>query len=307
MTDRALPTGVVTPLVVFRTLNGAVDRAATKALVEQQIAAGIKGLLVNGSTGELGNLTPAERSAILRAVVESAAGRVPIWAGVVGLGTADAVIAAREAEADGADAVLVLPPLFFDASDAELADHFRAVAGPLGIPALAYDVPARSPRKLPAQLMRQLAEEGVLRGLKDSSGNLTAGRQVCAATEHVAGFRTYLGSEILLDVAGQVGFDGVVPGLANILPAAAVQAFDAALAGDQAAAAAAQVAYLRLLTILDVPLPDAGFSAQAIAAIKVATAVVLDLPEPTLTAPFTQPDAAFVAGITDIVTSLRTT
>jgi 4-hydroxy-tetrahydrodipicolinate synthase len=306
MTDRALPTGVVTPLVVFLTEDGAPDRAATKALVEHQIAAGVNGLLVNGSTGELGNLAPAERSAVLRTVVETAAGRVPVWAGVAGLGTADAVSAAREAEADGADAALVLPPLFFDTSDAELAVHFRTVAAAIGIPVLAYDVPARTPRKLPVPLVRDLAEEGVLRGLKDSSGNLTAGRQLCAATEHVAGFVTYLGSEITLDLAAYLGFDGVVPGLANILPAPAVAVFDAARSGDPARAAEAQRTYQRLLDILDVPLDGAGFSARAIAAIKVAAAVVLDLPVPGMTAPFTQPDAAFVAGVTELVQQLRT-
>lgn len=306
MTDRALPTGVVTPLVVFRTEDGAPDRAATKALVEQQIAAGVRGLLVNGSTGELGNLAPAERSAVLRAVVETAAGRVPVWAGVAGLGTADAVTAAREAEADGADAALVLPPLFFDTSDAEMAQHFRTVAAAIGIPVLAYDVPARAPRKLPVPLVRDLAEEGVLRGLKDSSGNLTAGRQLCAATEHVAGFATYLGSEITLDLAAYLGFDGVVPGLANILPESSVEVFEAARSGDPARAAEAQRTYQRLLGILDVPLDGAGFSARAIAAIKVAAAVVLDLPAPGTTAPFTQPDAAFVAAVTDIVQQSRT-
>ncbi len=153
MADRALPSGVVTPLVVFRTDDGAPYRAATKALVEHQLAAGVHGLLVNGSTGELGHLVTAERSAVLRAVVEAAAGRVPVWAGVAGLGTTDAVTAAREAEAGGADAALVLPPLFFDTSDAELAEHFRRVAAAIGMPVLAYDVPVRAPRKLPVSLL----------------------------------------------------------------------------------------------------------------------------------------------------------
>lgn len=305
MTDRALPTGVVTPLVAFQTDSGAPDHAAVKALVEQQLAAGVQGLLVNGSTGELGNLAPAERSAMLRAVADSVGGRIPIWAGVVGLGTADAVAAAKAAETDGADAALVLSPLFFDASDAELADHFRAVAAAVSIPVLAYDVPARTPRKLPASLVADLAKEGVLRGVKDSSGNLTAGRQVCAATEQLTGFRAYLGSEITMDVASYVGFDGVVPGLANILPASAVQVFEAAQAGDPSRAATAQRTYQRLLNILDVPLTGGGFPAQAIAAIKVATAVALSLPVPRMTAPFAQPDAEFVAAVTDIVESVQ--
>lgn len=301
MIDRALPTGVVTPLVLFRTSDGAPDRDAIEALVDQQVLGGVRGVLVNGSTGELGNLAPVERSTTLRAVVEVVSDQLPIWAGLAGLGTADAVIAAKQAESDGADALLVMPPLFFDTSDNELADHFRAVASAANIPVLAYDVPPRTPRKLSVTLVATLAEEGVLQGVKDSSGNLTAARQLCEATAHIDHFRTYLGSEITLDVASYLGFDGVVPGLANVLPASAVRVFEAAQAGNTARAASAQQTYQKLLTILDVPLAGAGFPAQAIAAIKVATAIALERPVPPMTVPFTQPDAGFVAAVADVV------
>ncbi|PZF86684.1 dihydrodipicolinate synthase family protein [Jiangella anatolica] len=305
MTDPALPAGVITPLVSFLTESGKPDREAMSALVEQQIAAGVNGLLATGSTGEVGNLTPAERSAVLRVVVDEADGRLPVWAGVGGLGTSDTVQAARDAEAGGADALLVLPPLFFDSSDAELAAHFRAVATAVELPVVAYDVPPRTPRKLPVSLVSRLAADGVLAGVKDSSGDLTAGRQLCAATADVTGFRTYAGVEITLDVAIMLGFHGIVPGFANVLPGAAVETYAAARAGDVDGAAAAQATYLRLLRILDVPLDGAGFPARAVGAIKVATATALGLPVPSVAPPLTPPDDAFVRAVSAIVKESR--
>lgn len=306
MIDSALPKGVVTPLVTFLAADGAVDREATAALVEHQIAGGVGGVLANGSTGELGNLTPAERLAVLRAVVEEVRGRVPVWSGVVGLGTSEAVIAARDAVAAGADALLVLPPLFFDAGDQELAAHFGAVSRAVDVPVLAYDVPPRTPRKLPVSLVADLAREGVLQGVKDSSGDLTAGRRTCEATAGVPGFRAYVGSELTLDLAAQIGFDGVVPGLANVLPRPAVDAHGAAANGDVTAALATQRILSRLAAILDVPQAGTGTPNRAINAIKVATALILDLPVPGAIAPFVAPSPQFVAGIAGIVDPLRT-
>ncbi|NED97828.1 dihydrodipicolinate synthase family protein [Phytoactinopolyspora alkaliphila] len=302
--NTALPDGIVTPLVTFVTDAGTPDAEAMAALVDYQIDGGVHGLLALGSTGEIGNLSAPNRLAVLRAVVESTAGRVPVWAGVAGLGTADAVAAAASAESCGVDALLVLPPMFFDAGDDELAAHFRAVAAAVSVPLIAYDVPQRSPRKLPLPVIRTLAEEGTLSGVKDSSGDLTAGRLLCAGTSQVATFRAYVGSEIVIDSALHLGFQGAVPGLANILPAPAVDTFHAIREGDIDRAARSQQVYIDLLAILEVPLLGAGGPARAIGAIKTATARMLGLPAPALTEPFTQPTADFTAAIDAVLASI---
>ena len=139
--NTALPTGIVTPLVAFITPAGEPDQQAMKALVDHQVSNGVAAVLANGSMGELGNLTPATRQAMVRTVVNAAEGRVPVWAGVAGLGTPETIAAARDANDEGADALLVLPPLFFDLSDTELHRHFAAVSAAVDIPVLAYDVP----------------------------------------------------------------------------------------------------------------------------------------------------------------------
>lgn len=305
MKHPALPPGIITPLVTFVDRSGKPDKEATAALVDHQITGGVAGLLAVGSTGELGNLSQDQRSATIRAVVEETRGRVPVWAGVAGLGTTDTVNAARAAESEGADALLALQPLFFDASDAELGAHFRAVDAAVTIPVLAYNVPARTPRTLPTSLLRDLGEEGVLAGVKDSSGDLAVGRQLCYATTHLPEFHTYIGSEITIDAALHLGFQGAVPGLANVLPHVAVQIHDAWTAGETEGVGRAQQTYLELLRIIDAPLPAAGFSARAINAIKVATAVVLGLPVPLATTPFIQPDEGFVESVRAVVERCR--
>lgn len=298
-TPDALPRGIVTPLVTFLGADGDPDAAAMTTLVESQLSAGIHGVLAVGSTGELGTLTPARRTRTIEIVADAAAGRVPVWAGVVGHGTDDAVLAARDAASAGATALLVLPPMFFDSSDSELERHFTVVAESVDLPVIAYDVPPRTPRKLPVDVVANLAAAGVLRGVKDSSGDLTAGRLMVEAVSGVDGFRSYIGSEITIDAAFLLGFDGIVPGFANVLPGPAVELFDAALSGR--VDAEAQRRYLELFEVLRVPLAGAGGPAAAINALKTGAAHVLGLPLPPVAAPFTQPDEAFAEQIARIV------
>jgi 4-hydroxy-tetrahydrodipicolinate synthase len=300
----ALPTGIVTPLVAFVRGSGEPDLVATEALVDHQIAGGVAGVLANGSMGELGNLTSAQRLEMLRAVASAAGGRVPVWCGIAGLGTQDTVAAAIEAQAAGADALLVLPPLFFDVSDAELERHFGSVAAGVDVPVIAYDVPPRTPRKLPPGLIARLAARGVLQGVKDSSGNLTAGRQLCLLTSESPGFQAYIGTEMAIDAAVSAGFAGSIPGLANILPKVAVDIDSSARAGDFAAAERAQRIYAALLEVLAVPLAGASPVAVAFASFKAATARVLGIEQPMTLPPLTPPDGAFVDAVAAILDSL---
>jgi 4-hydroxy-tetrahydrodipicolinate synthase len=299
----ALPAGIVTPLVTFLTGDGEVDAAAMRRLVDDQLDAGIHGLLAVGSTGELGTLAPAARTRAVEIVAEAAAGRAPVWAGVVGLGTGEAVAAARDAAAAGADALLVLPPMFFDSSDAELERHFSLVRESVDLPTVAYDVPPRTPRKIPAGVIARLAERGVLSGVKDSSGDLTAGRLTIEAVSGVEGFRAYIGSEITIDAAFVLGFDGIVPGFANVLPEPAVALYDAHR--SDRVDAAAQRRYLELFAVLRVGLAAAGGPAAAINALKVATAHVLGLPVSPMAEPLTQPTPAFAEQVAAIVDRVR--
>lgn len=294
----ALPGGVVTPLVTFLDESRRTPHADhMKVLVEAQIAAGVHGLLTVGSTGELGSLDWAGRIETVRVVADAVAGRVPVWAGVGGLGTQDTVQAAKEAVVAGANAVLALQPLFFDCGDDELYEHFGAVAEAVDVPVIAYNVPVRTPRALSQQLQVRLVRDGVIAGIKDSSGDLSAGRLLCRELADTAA-RVYSGGELTLDSALAAGFHGIVPGFANILPGPAVTMWTHAGTNDEESQTAQEI-YLALFDILGAELPGAGFPARAIGAIKAAAALVLGLPVPASTPPLTQPTEAFSAAVAE--------
>jgi 4-hydroxy-tetrahydrodipicolinate synthase len=302
MNGTALPTGIVTPLVAFLTEAGRPDVPAMTALVDHQISGGVAAVLVNGSMGELGNLTPDQRHAMLETVAGAAAGRIPVWSGIAGLSTGEAVAAAKRAAAAGADALLVLPPLYFDYSDAELARHFGAVAAAVPVPVLAYDIPQRSPRKLPLTLVAELAAAGVLAGVKDSSADLTAARQLCFRTDGIPGFKPYIGTEVAIDAAVTLGFAGSVPGLANILPDVGVAIDAAARSGDFTAAARAQRIYVGLMELLAIPLASGSGLSVSTNAFKAAAGRIIGLGPFHPVPPVTAPDATFldaVAGVLD--------
>ena len=98
------------------------------------------------------------------------------------------------------------------------ADHFRAVAAaaPARPSCLAYNIPSRVNVALEPALMCELAGEGVMAGVKDSSGNVEAQRLLAEATADIDGFRRYTGSEFAIDGLLLGGFHGAVPGLANV-------------------------------------------------------------------------------------------
>jgi 4-hydroxy-tetrahydrodipicolinate synthase len=254
--------------------------------------------------GELGNLTPDQRQAMLETVVGAAAGRVPVWSGVAGLSTGEAVASARRAATAGADALLALPPLYFDYSDVELARHFGAISDAVQVPLLAYDIPQRSPRKLPLTLVAELAASGVLAGIKDSSADLTAARQLCFRTAEIPGFRPYIGTEVAIDAAVTLGFAGSVPGLANILPDVGVAIDAAARSGDFAAADRAQRIYLGLMQLLQIPLAAGSGLSVSTNAFKAATCRVIGLGSFHPVPPVTAPDAAFLDSVTAVLDPL---
>ncbi|HTU71998.1 MAG TPA: dihydrodipicolinate synthase family protein [Trebonia sp.] len=262
--------GVIPPLCTPLTADGAVDVASLERLCGFLLDAGVHGLFAGGSTGEIGQLTDSDRERLLAVVVGVAAGQVPVLAGVIDTGTARVIEHARAATRLGADAVVATAPFYVKAGPAEVASHYRAIAAAAGIPVIAYDIPSNVGYKLPAGLIAQLAREGVISALKDSSGDLEGFRRVLAATGDV-GLPCLTGSETLADLALAAGAHGVVPGLGNVDPHGYVRLYDAARTGQWDAARAEQQRLTRLFTIIEVPdLTRIGPSSAALGAFKAA-------------------------------------
>ena len=253
--------GVVPPVATPLQDDCTVDHASLERLVEYLVGAGVAGLFALGSTGETAYFTDDQRVEILRTIVRADARRVPVIAGAIEL-TAPRIIetAGRLVEA-GAQAIVTTAPLYTLNSQAEIADHFRTIAAAIDVPLWAYDVPVRVHSKLGIDLLMQLAAEGVIHGVKDSSGDDVGFRRLLAANE-AAGrpLQLLTGHEVVVDAMLLAGADGVVPGLANVEAEGYVRLWDAAQRGDWQTARAEQE---RINRIFDIVFQPKGLSGDA--------------------------------------------
>jgi 4-hydroxy-tetrahydrodipicolinate synthase len=239
MFDPSALHGIIPPMCTPLTDEGEVDVPSVHTLVEHLLAGGVHGIFALGSTGEFACLTGRQRRTLIETVVAAVRGRAPVIVGILDTSTARCIENGQVARAAGADAVVLAPVYYFRASQAELLDLFRAVKRAVDLPLLAYDVPSAVNVKLELSTIVQLVEEGVIAGLKDSSGATEAFRRVLLATRG-SDFRVFTGSELIVDACLRMGAHGSVPGLGNIFPAEYVRLYDLARAGDWAGAAAVQ-------------------------------------------------------------------
>jgi len=140
-------------------------------LVNHLITKGVHGLTPLGSTGE-GAYFPWEvKKRVVDVVVKTAAGRVPVIAGVNEMTTNGAVKQAMETERIGADGILVVLPTYFPLTDQQVVEHFRAVARAVSCPVVLYTNPKFAKWDFTVPMLEKLAEEPNIRYLKDASGN----------------------------------------------------------------------------------------------------------------------------------------
>ncbi len=148
---------------------------------------------------------------------------------------------AADAVRAGADALVATAPFYTRTHPVEIADHFRRIRAGADLPLFAYDIPVAVHTKLPRDMVLGLAGDGTLAGLKDSSGDEGSLRRILVELRRRAPhFSVLTGSELTVDCALLAGADGVVPGLGNVDAHGYVRLYEAARAGDWAAARAEQ-------------------------------------------------------------------
>jgi 4-hydroxy-tetrahydrodipicolinate synthase len=267
-----LPTnfgGIVPPVCTPLTEEYAVDEASLRRLIDFLIEAGVHGLFMLGSTSEMALLTDGQRARVLEVAVEAARGRVPVLAGVIDTSTARSLEQAQTARRIGVDALVVTAPFYVRAGSGEIVEHFRIIHQDVGLPIVAYDIPSAVHVKLDRATVGSLAREGVIAGIKDSSGDDGNFRGLVLETRDLPDFRIFTGSELIVDLALQMGAHGSVPGLGNVDPAGYVKIYDAVRSGDLATARAEQERLYRLFSIVYAGTAGRmGFTASALGAFK---------------------------------------
>jgi 4-hydroxy-tetrahydrodipicolinate synthase len=133
--------GVFPYLVSPIDASGRVLTDVLGRLANDLIANGVHGLTPLGSTGEFAYLDREQRTTVVRATIEAAAGRVPVVAGVASTATDDAVAQAKSYQRLGADGILAILEAYFPVRDAQVEAYFRAIADAVDIPVVLYTNP----------------------------------------------------------------------------------------------------------------------------------------------------------------------
>jgi 4-hydroxy-tetrahydrodipicolinate synthase len=257
--------GVVPPVCTPLTPERELDVASLERLAGFLLDAGVHGLFVTGSTGEVAYLTDDVRRQALEVVAGVAAGQVPVLAGIIDTTTTRVIEHARASKASGADALVATAPFYAPTHPSEFYGHFRTIRAAVDLPLVAYDIPVSVGSKLPTDVIADLAADGTLSALKDSSGDLDGLR---AVLERTSGFQCYSGSETLADLGLFIGAHGLVPGIANVDPHGYLRLYDAATRGDWDAARTEQTRLRKLFQLIYVGGTRIGRYSSAIGAFK---------------------------------------
>lgn len=237
--------GTGTALVTPFTTSGDIDWDAYAKLVEAQIEGGINALVVCGTTGEPSTMTLAEQEESVLFVLNKAAGRVPVIAGVGGNNTAEVVETTRRYSELDLAGLLAVTPYYNKTTQTGLHAHYTAVADASALPIMLYNVPGRTGLNLEPETVRDLADHPRITALKEASSSLAQITRVF----RLAGdkLRIFSGNDDQVYALLSFGGSGVVSVTSNLAPALMERITQRYFEGDRDGSLAAQTDLLPLI------------------------------------------------------------
>ncbi len=244
---KPLFTGVCTAMVT-PFLNGHVNYPMMEVLLKRQIDAGIRSVVISGTTGESATLSDEEKLELIRRCKEYVGDGCMIIAGTGSNSTDHAIELSKAAEDEGADALLVVSPYYNKATAQGLYAHYLAIAHSVKIPLIAYNVPSRTGVDIPVCVYEKLARIPNIAGVKEASGDIskiTKIRQKCGNDLTI-----WSGNDDQIVPVMALGGQGVISVLSNLLPVETQAMATAALAGDFDTASELQTTLAPLIELL---------------------------------------------------------
>ena len=235
-------TALVTPF-----LNGKVNYPMMEVLIRRQINAGIRALVICGTTGEAPTLSDEEKITLFSKCRGFAGHDCLIIAGTGSNSTEHSIWLSKEAEKCGVDALLLVTPYYNKATPDGLLAHYTAIAQQVHIPIIVYNVPSRTGVDIPVSIYKLLSKIEHIVGVKEASPDLAKVAQIRAECPD---FAVWSGNDDLIVPFMSLGAKGVISVLSNVAPAETQIMTQAALSGDFAAAAAMQCKLLPLIKLL---------------------------------------------------------
>ncbi len=236
-------TAIITP---FR--DGAVDEAALRAIIREQIAAGIDGIVPCGSTGESATMDHDEHERVIAITVEEAKGKTKVIAGTGSNNTAEAVRLTKFAKRAGADAALLISPYYNKPTQAGHVAHYTHIAEEAGLPLIVYNIPGRTGVNMLPDTIAEMAQHENIVGVKEAAGDVDQASRIIAACPD--DFDVISGDDAMTLPMMSVGACGVISVITNLIPTRFSQLVKAAAAGDFATARTIHYEALPLMDVL---------------------------------------------------------
>ena len=231
-------TGVCTALVT-PFLENRVNYPMLEILLQRQLEAGIRAIVLCGTTGEASTLSDGEKIEMIRRGKNFVGKRCKIIAGTGSNDTSHAVRLSQAAESAGADALLVVSPYYNKATQEGLVAHYRAIAGSVRIPVIFYNVPSRTGLDVPVSVYQQLSLVPNIVGVKEANTDIRKImkiRRTCSPD-----FAVWSGNDDMTVPIVSLGGRGVISVLSNVCPVEMAAMTNAALDGDFDSASALQL------------------------------------------------------------------
>ena len=219
--------GTYTALITPFYRNESVDFDALEQLVEQQIEAGVEGIVPVGTTGESPTLRPDEHLKVIERVVRVSAGRCKVIAGTGANSTVEAVELTLAAKAFGLDGTLQVTPYYNKPNDEGLIRHFSTVAD-LGVPVVLYNVPGRTSREIPISVVAELAQHPYVVSVKEAAGSVERVSEIL----NVCSLEVLSGDDVLAVPMIEAGACGVISVASNVIPSEVGEMIRTAIAGN---------------------------------------------------------------------------
>ena len=236
-------TALVTPF-----LKDSINYPMLEQLLRRQYDAGIRAVVICGTTGESATLTDEEKLTMFRYAKKSMPEDLRIIAGTGSNSTVHAIALSQAAQDAGADALLVVSPYYNKATPEGLYLHYAAIASSVQIPVILYNVPSRTGVDIPVEVYRRLSQIPNIAGVKEASSDIRKLARIRSqCPDH---FTVWCGNDDLAVAAMALGAKGLISVVSNIEPEITGSMIGAALDGDFDTATALQLSLLPLIEAL---------------------------------------------------------
>ena len=223
------PEGIFIPMVTpFNPSDESVNVNGVKEVTNFLIDNGIDGLIPSGSSGESVAMTNEEQMLVNRTVVETAAGRVKVFASTGAYRTCDVIKMSKDAEAAGADGVMIVTPWYMAPNEAELYEHYKAIRAAINIPIMVYHNPYYSTCHMTNDFIAKLYNDGLIDAVKERQADVYNQQDLRYKTDD--NFGLFYGYDICPVETVSTWADGWVCGTGNLFPRENKTVFDLAKA-----------------------------------------------------------------------------